>query len=137
MISTEEFRKQRIKRLIKNYASIMARVLEIKDENMQRSLQHMLRDTIDSALETSKALPNSQKKPNFNKSLPKPDLCDVYHYKEWQECCAAGTFIDYDGFGHPAKAVGAAILMDETIILKPSEAHDLPEGTESVVWFNR
>ena len=133
-----EFRKQRRERLVRNYAQILVDLLSmhhLSRDGKLNTFEMVLKDVVEYAGEIEHLVPNNQKKANFNK--PIPELSDTFHFKEWQECCAAGSFIDYDGTGHPAGVVGSELLMDGEIILHPSECHDLPEGTTHVIWFNK
>lgn len=52
---------------------------------------------------------------------------------EFRDDVKAGHLIDYDGFGHPMKGG----WVDETVTVKPSKAHDIPEDATHVVWYGR
>jgi hypothetical protein len=61
------------------------------------------------------------------------DKDDVYTIAEFKEFCEEKLFIDYDGFGHPAKGD----LADTSIIIKPSALNLIPEDATHIVWYNR
>lgn len=67
----------------------------------------------------------------YSKEMPK--FGDVFPVKEFIEDCESGMFIDYDGYGHPVKDN----LMDESIIIKPSQVILIPSDADSIIWFNR
>lgn len=59
---------------------------------------------------------------------------DVYTVAEFLEHVENGSFIDYDGFGHPVKDRKA----DQSITIKPSSAKvNLPKDATHVIWYNR
>lgn len=61
------------------------------------------------------------------------DEDDVYTVAEFLEVVKSGGFIDYDGHGHPVKDGKA----DESIVVLPSKASEIPSDATHVVWFNR
>lgn len=61
------------------------------------------------------------------------DEDDIYDIETFKECCETGTFIDYDGYGHPVKDG----FSDESIDIRPSCIHLIPEDATHIVWFNR
>lgn len=62
------------------------------------------------------------------------DEDDVYTVAEFMDHVREGSFIDYDGHGHPVRDG----LADETIFINPSSAHALiPNDATHIVWFNR
>ena len=61
------------------------------------------------------------------------DEDDVYTIEEFEAHCRCGAFIDYDGFGYPVKAKKA----NNTIVIQPSNLHDIPEDATHIVWYNR
>jgi len=66
----------------------------------------------------------------FNENLP--DYGHVMTVEEFKNDCAAGGFIDYDGFGQPVKDNKAA-----KIYIKPSALEEIPQEATHIVWFNR
>jgi hypothetical protein len=58
---------------------------------------------------------------------------DVFTVQEFKGYCADGSFIDYDGFGHPVKNGKA----DPSISVKPSLCAAIPSDATHVVWYNR
>ena len=58
---------------------------------------------------------------------------DVYTVEEFKAYCENGSFIDYDGYGHPVKDK----LADESINIKPSKLENIPENATHIIWFNR
>jgi hypothetical protein len=63
-----------------------------------------------------------------------PDYGDVYEMEVFVQACQDGTFIDYDGNGHPV----VDGKMDRSIDIYPSEvvAGKFQEY-KKIVWFNR
>ena len=61
------------------------------------------------------------------------DEDDVYTVEEFKEQVKNGSFIDYDGFGHPVKDRKA----DRSIDIKPSRLERIPKDTTHIVWYNR
>lgn len=58
---------------------------------------------------------------------------DVYTVSEFKKHCENGSFIDYDGFGHPVKDGKS----DSSIWVKPSRVNEIPADATHIVWFNR
>lgn len=58
---------------------------------------------------------------------------DVYTVEEFLSLVRAGSFIDYDGFGHPVKDGKA----DIDIEIKPSMPERIPEDATHIVWYNK
>lgn len=58
---------------------------------------------------------------------------DVYTVAEFLAHVKCGSFIDYDGFGHPVKDG----MADKGIWIKPSRPSAIPSDATHVVWFNR
>lgn len=59
---------------------------------------------------------------------------DIYTVQEFREAVEGGGFIDYDGFGTPAKDGKKADHPDHWI--RPSLMNIPPDATH-VVWYNR
>lgn len=62
-----------------------------------------------------------------------PDFGDVMTVEHFRASCKAGAFIDYDGFGNPAKDGKVAGRLE----IQPSRLHEIPEDATHIVWFNR
>lgn len=58
---------------------------------------------------------------------------DLMPVEEFLESCRSGFFIDYDGFGFPARDC----MVDESTRIQPSTRHKLPADATHVVWINR
>lgn len=59
---------------------------------------------------------------------------DVLTVKEFLDCVNCSGFIDYDGWGYPAKDG----YYDRSIVIKPSKVNsNLPKDATHIVWFNR
>jgi hypothetical protein len=59
---------------------------------------------------------------------------DVYTVDEFLSRCDNGSFIDYDGYGHPVKDK----FYDETIYVKSSNVlTTIPKDATHIVWYNR
>jgi cell wall assembly regulator SMI1 len=76
--------------------------------------------------------------------------CDIMTVEEWRESCEFGGFIDYDGFGYPARARRVEweeglnpaeypmMVMEEAWIpMAPSLQHLVPKDATHINWFNR
>ena len=61
------------------------------------------------------------------------DRYNVYTIEAFKRLVASGCFIDYDGFGNPAKDN----LSDVEIEIKPSKIKNVPLDATHIVWFNR
>jgi hypothetical protein len=61
------------------------------------------------------------------------DEDDVYTVQEFWQLCQSGSFIDYDGFGHPVRERKA----DSSITVKPSQLDLVPCDATHIVWYNR
>ena len=68
---------------------------------------------------------------NYTSDIPKNS--DVMLVTDYRKHVASGLFIDYDGFGYPAKGG----KMDATIVIRPSKPDSIPPDATHVVWFNR
>lgn len=66
-------------------------------------------------------------------SNPVPDYADVMTVEEFKEAVKHGSFIDYDGFGHPVKDG----MEDEKIYIYPSKIHEIPEDATHIAWYNK
>lgn len=67
-------------------------------------------------------------------SEPIPNFGDVMTKKAFLLACKEHAFIDYDGYGHPAKPP----MMEGKITLIPSQMPGkFPKGFTHIVWFNR
>lgn len=51
---------------------------------------------------------------------------------EFKQAVRDRLFIDYDGFGHPAK-----MTMDVTQHVVPSKVDEIPNDATHIVWYNR
>jgi len=71
-------------------------------------------------------------KTNLYGNGPKGDD-EVYTVDEFIECCNDGSFIDYDGYGHPVKDCKS----NPDIMIEPSKYKDIPKDATHIVWFNR
>lgn len=58
---------------------------------------------------------------------------DVYTISEFNEYCRSGSFVDYDGHGHPVKDRKS----DPAIFIKPSRLEEIPKDATHIVWYNR
>lgn len=61
------------------------------------------------------------------------DEDDVYTVEEFRRHCEQGSFVDYDGFGHPVKNGKA----DPNIGIQPSRLETIPADATHIVWYNR
>lgn len=61
------------------------------------------------------------------------DEDDVYTVEEFRQHVHNGSFVDYDGFGHPVRDGRA----DVSVYVKPSGLGDIPEDATHIVWYNR
>jgi len=62
---------------------------------------------------------------------------DIMTVEDYLECVESGSFIDYDGFGHPIVPVING-EEDKSIFLYPSEGSSkIPEGVTHIKWYNR
>lgn len=52
--------------------------------------------------------------------------------EEFLDAVKDGSFIDYDGFGHPVKNN----LMSNRVV-HPSQVRELPSDATHVLWYNR
>lgn len=68
--------------------------------------------------------------------LEVPEYGVLIEVKEFQENCKQGSFIDYDGFGHPAKNMNG-IIRSARDYIAPSKAQYIHESAEFVLWFNK
>lgn len=58
---------------------------------------------------------------------------DVYTVQEWLAHVEDGSFVDYDGSGHPVKDK----LCDPKIWIFPSQPWMIPADATHIVWYNR
>lgn len=61
------------------------------------------------------------------------DEDDVYTITQFVELCKSGSFIDYDGIGHPVKDNKS----DPTIDIYPSKIEKIPLDATHIVWYNK
>ena len=61
-----------------------------------------------------------------------PTHGEVMTVARFKELVKDGSFIDYDGFGHPAK-----MTMDIYQAISPSTVDLIPEDATHIVWYNR
>jgi len=62
-----------------------------------------------------------------------PSYGDLLTVQDFLETCEGGGFIDYDGIGHPVKAM----KMMESFDVKPSKRKEIPKDATHIMWFNR
>jgi len=62
-----------------------------------------------------------------------PDYGDVMTVEEFTTAVEAGGFVDYDGFGNPAKDG----RMDGKLFIIPSRIDEVPKDCTHIVWYNR
>lgn len=67
----------------------------------------------------------------YNSALP--DYGDKMTVAEFRSSCEDGSFIDYDGCGHPVK--GDKMMASLTIY--PSNLEAIPKDATHIMWFNR
>lgn len=58
---------------------------------------------------------------------------DTMSVDRFKRCVKSGLFIDYDGFGYPAKSK----FVNPHIEIKPSRVAEIPADATHIVWFNR
>ncbi len=63
---------------------------------------------------------------------PIPDYGDMITVREFIDCCKSNSFIDYDGFGHPAK--GDKMMRK---YIWPSKLSEIPKDATHIIWFNK
>lgn len=148
-----EFNEKRIGRMAKNCAEMLC-LLHGKnnagDYNIAEEIfLHFAKDVLKSIWDE---LPNLEKTATFSVELP--DYGDLMTVRRFKAACKSGSFMDYDGSGHPVGraavdhpsslhpavrngVVKRPLLMDQRITIRPSEYDDLPKGTTHVIWFNR
>lgn len=61
-----------------------------------------------------------------------PNYGDLIPVDEFISACKSAYFIDYDGFGNPAKN---GKMADFDIF--PSKVSDIPKDATHIVWYNR
>lgn len=66
-----------------------------------------------------------------------PDNPDIYDISLFKTLCYDGTFVDYDGFGYPAKPANGVLKMADNLSIYPSNVHLIPDDATHIVWFNR
>lgn len=71
-------------------------------------------------------------KPAVEYNIPLPNYGDLMDRDDYLECVHSGSFMDYDGCGHPVK--DGAMASMRTI---PSKVSELPSDATHVMWFNR
>jgi hypothetical protein len=67
----------------------------------------------------------------YTDDIPK-NYGDVMTVEDFKEACESGGFIDYDGFGNPAKDGKAS---EQRIF--PSQRGLIPADATHIVWYNR
>jgi hypothetical protein len=67
----------------------------------------------------------------YNEDIP--SYGDLMTVKEYLSNVKCGGFIDYDGFGQPAKDG----KMADVAISPSSGSFDIPEDATHIVWYNR
>lgn len=148
----DKFQKKRIERMSKRCAEMLCRQHGRSSSGDYNIAQGVFSRFAEEVLEIMEHLPNKEKTASFSAELP--DYGDLMTIKAFKKACKSGSFIDYDGSGHPAGRAEAGhpacmnqairtgvvkrpVLMDASITIRPSEYDDLPKGTTHVVWFNR
>lgn len=58
---------------------------------------------------------------------------DVYSVKDFKDAVAQGVFVDYDGFGSPAKNNKTC----RSVIVLPSQVDRIPHDATHIVWYNK
>lgn len=71
----------------------------------------------------------------YDQAVPE-DYGDVMSRRDFACAVATNGFMDYDGFGCPAKNMDGVLRM-ANIHIYPSRANELPADADFVVWFNR
>jgi hypothetical protein len=61
-----------------------------------------------------------------------PSYGDLMTVNDFRQDVRAGGFIDYDGFGHPAK-----LMVDNSTHIYPSQVDAIPDDATHIVWFNK
>jgi len=149
----QEFNEKRIGRMAKNCAEMLCRLHgknNVGDYNIAEEIFiHFAKDVLKSIWDE---LPNREKTATFSVELP--EYGDLMTVRRFKAACESGSFIDYDGSGHPVGrasidhascldmairngVVKRTLRMDQSITIRPSEYDDLPKGTTHIVWFNR
>ena len=64
---------------------------------------------------------------------PIPSYGDLMTVDRFRYLVKAGKFIDYDGYGHPARGNQC----DARIVTYPSEVEYIPHDATHIIWFNR
>jgi hypothetical protein len=64
---------------------------------------------------------------------PVPEHGDVMPVEDFRHAVRHGLFIDYDGYGYPARDGRC----DESVCVLPSKVNDIPTDATHIVWFNR
>lgn len=62
-----------------------------------------------------------------------PEYGDPMTVEDFIANCEAGAFVDYDGFGTPAKGY----KMNDDFCITPSTRHLIPKDATHIVWYNR
>lgn len=61
-----------------------------------------------------------------------PSYGDLMTVEKFRICVDAGTFMDYDGYGHPVKDNKSSRYE-----VRPSKIHLIPKDATHIIWFNR
>lgn len=69
----------------------------------------------------------------YETPISKYDYGDTMTLVEFLQCVLATAFNDYDGHGYPVKNG----FIDESYIVKPSQAYDIPQDATHIIWFNK
>lgn len=67
----------------------------------------------------------------YNKQLP--NYGNLMTVQDFIENCKIGGFIDNDGCGHPVKDN----MMNDDLIIYPSQRVLIPKDATHIIWFNR
>lgn len=62
-----------------------------------------------------------------------PEYGDIMTVDEFKSSVIDGSFIDYDGHGHPAREG----KMEGDLMIYPSIVNDIPKDATHIVWFNK
>jgi hypothetical protein len=73
----------------------------------------------------------------YTKQLNDSDSCRdsgaIFTVSAFCQICRDGSFLDYDGFGHPVKDK----MINIAINVYPSLVHLIPEDATHIVWYNK
>jgi hypothetical protein len=127
--------EKRIDYVARDWAHMICSLMEIHDKEKIGVVEDIVIRAAHCAVEIEARPLNSSQVPKFDE--PISDIGDLFTLKEFQDSVAAGAFIDYDGYGFPACKTDDGFKYDRELIIRPSEADDIPVGTTHVYWFNR